>query len=224
MDWEAITLTLRLAAMTTVILLFISLPLAWWLASSQRKAAVLVEALVAMPLVLPPTVLGFYLLLLMGSQGVLGQMWQQFTGAPLAFTFTGLVIASILYSLPFVVQPLQVAFARLDYHQIDAARTLGAGRYQQWLQIILPQIRRGVLTACVLGFAHTIGEFGVVLMVGGNLSGETRVVSIAIYEYVEALEYGQAHQLSLLLVGFSFVVLTLVYGLNRRWQMAGGRF
>ena len=221
MDWSAITLTLKLATLTTIILLIFSWPIAWWLTTSRSRFGVLVEAMVAMPLVLPPTVLGFYLLLFMGNQGLAGQLWQSVFGHSLAFTFSGLVFASIIYSLPFVVQPLQLAFSRLDRYQIEAAKTLGAGAWKRWRYIILPQVRRGLLTAIILGFAHTVGEFGVVLMVGGNISDETRVVSIAIYEHVEALEYGQAHVMSISLLLFSFFVLAIVYGVNRKWQFSG---
>lgn len=217
-DWQAISITLQLAVLTVLILLVISTPLAWWLSQTRRRAKVVVEAITALPLVLPPTVLGFYLLILLGSKGPLGSLWQSFTGNPLAFSFGGLVIASCLYSLPFVVQPLQNAFERLDRRAIEAAWTLGASPWRAFFTIILPQARRGFLTAVVLGFAHTLGEFGVVLMVGGNIPGSTQVVSIAIYEHVESFNYAAANDLSLALLAFSFIVLFVVYGMNRRWH------
>lgn len=217
-DWQAISLTLQLAVLTVLILLVIGTPLAWWLSQTQHRIKVVVEAVTALPLVLPPTVLGFYLLILLGANGPLGGLWQSLTGSPLAFSFGGLVIASCLYSLPFVVQPLQNAFERLDRRAIEAAWTLGASPWWAFLSIILPQSRRGFLTAVVLGFAHTLGEFGVVLMVGGNIPGKTQVVSIAIYEHVESFDYAAAHSLSLFLLLFSFLVLFAVYSINRRWS------
>ncbi len=217
-DWQAVSLTLKLAAVTTGLLLLTTMPLAWWLARTHSRWKTPLEAVTALPLVLPPTVLGFYLLILFAPQGALGQLWQTLFQGPLAFTFSALVIASMLYSLPFVVQPLQAAFEQLPRHAMEAAYTLGASPWRAFWTVALPQARRGLLTAVVLGFAHTVGEFGVVLMVGGNIPGQTQVVSIAIYEYVESLEYGMAHRLSLLLLFFSFVVLWLVYGLNRRWR------
>lgn len=216
-DWQAVTLTLRLALLTVMILLLIATPLAWWLSQTHRRSKVLIEAVTALPLVLPPTVLGFYLLILLGANGPLGQLSISLTGQPLAFSFTGLVIASCLYSLPFVVQPLQNAFERLDRRAIEAAWTLGASRWRAFFSVILPQARRGFLTAVVLGFAHTLGEFGVVLMVGGNIPGSTQVVSIAIYEHVESFDYAAAHDLSMALLVFSFLVLFVVYGMNRHW-------
>jgi molybdate transport system permease protein len=216
-DWQAVAVTLKLAMLTVLILLLLATPLAWWLARTKRRLKVVVEAVTALPLVLPPTVLGFYLLILLGANGPLGQAWVSFTGQPLAFSFTGLVIASCLYSLPFVVQPIQNAFERLDYRAVEAAWTLGASRWRAFVTIILPQARGGFVTALVLGFAHTLGEFGVVLMVGGNIPGVTQVVSIAIYEHVESFDYHSAHNLSLLLLVFSFAVLFVVYGFNRRW-------
>lgn len=217
-DMQPIWLTLQLAGVTVFVLLFISGPIAWWLAHTKSKLKVPIEAITALPLVLPPTVLGFYLLVLMGGNGPLGQMWTQFTGHPLSFSFTGLVVASCIYSLPFVVQPLQAAFEGLDRHAIEAAWTLGASRGKTFFSIVIPQARRGLLTAIVLGFAHTLGEFGVVLMVGGNIPGQTQVVSIAIYEHVETLAYGAAHAMSAGLLLFSFIVLFFVYGVNRRWH------
>lgn len=217
-DLAPVWITLKLAALTVMVLLLLSTPLAWWLANTRSRFKVPIEAVTALPLVLPPTVLGFYLLLMLGQNGPAGQMWKMLTGHALAFSFTGLVIASCVYSLPFVVQPLQAAFESMDKRSVEAAWTLGASRAKTFLQIIIPQIRRGLLTAIVLGFAHTLGEFGVVLMVGGNIPGETQVVSIAIYEQVEVLDYTSAHRLSAALLVFSFLVLFLVYGVNRRWH------
>ncbi|WP_455204369.1 molybdate ABC transporter permease subunit [Kaarinaea lacus] len=217
-NMQPVWLTLQLASVTVLVLLLISAPIAWWLAHTKSKLKVPIEAVTALPLVLPPTVLGFYLLVFMGGNGPLGQLWIQLTGQPLSFSFTGLVIASCVYSLPFVVQPLQAAFESLDRHAIEAAWTLGASRSKTFFTIIVPQARRGLLTAIVLGFAHTMGEFGVVLMVGGNIPGQTQVVSIAIYEHVETLSYGAAHAMSAGLLLFSFIVLFFVYGINRRWH------
>lgn len=217
-DLQALWLTIRLAGLTTAVLLVVGTPLAWWLAHTRSRFKVPVESLTALPLVLPPTVLGFYLLILLGAQGLLGEPWQALTGAPLAFSFTGLVFASCVYSLPFVVQPLQAAFERLDHHAIEASWTLGASRAKAFATVVLPQARRGLLTAIVLGFAHTLGEFGVVLMVGGNIPGQTQVVSIAIYEHVEAMDYAAAHRLAAALLVLSFAVLFLVYGVNRQWR------
>jgi len=216
---EAIWLTLKLATITVVFLLLFGTPLAWWLSTTRSRLKAAMEAITAMPLVLPPTVLGFYLLILMGEHGPLGQLWHHLFGHPLSFSFSGLVLASCVYSLPFVVQPLQTAFEQLDRNEVEAAWTLGASHRSTFFTIVLPQARRGFLTAVVLGFAHTLGEFGVVLMVGGSIPGETKVMSIAIYEYVEALQFEQAHTLSLLLLGFSFVTLWLVYSLNRHRQV-----
>lgn len=215
---QPVWLTLQLATVTVFILLVLSLPLAWWLSRTRSKLKVPVEAITALPLVLPPTVLGFYLLIFMGGSSPLGQWWTQLTGQPLSFSFTGLVVASCIYSLPFVVQPLQAAFESLDRLSVEAAWTLGASRLKTFFTVILPQARRGLLTAIVLGFAHTMGEFGVVLMVGGNIPGQTQVVSIAIYEQVETLAYGAAHAMSAGLLIFSFAVLFFVYGINRRWH------
>ena len=217
-DYQPIWLTVQLASLTVLVLLLCSAPIAWWLANTKSKLKVPIEAVTALPLVLPPTVLGFYLLVFMGANGPLGQIWTQFTGHPLSFSFAGLVVASCIYSLPFVVQPLQAAFESLDRHAIEAAWTLGASRAKTFFTIVVPQSRRGLLTAIVLGFAHTLGEFGVVLMVGGNIPGETQVVSIAIYEHVETLAYGAAHIMSAGLLIFSFAVLFFVYALNRRWH------
>ncbi len=210
-------LTLKLAAVTTVILLLVSTPLAWWLAQSKSKWAAVVEAIVALPLVLPPTVLGFYLLLALGANGMIGGPWSALTGSALTFTFTGLVIASVLYSLPFVVQPLQNAFVSVGKKPLEAAWCLRASYFDAFISIILPLSLRGYITAAVLGFTHTMGEFGVVLMVGGSIPGETQVLSIAIYEHVEVLDYGSAHTLSVGLLLFTFIVLLAVYFINRRF-------
>ena len=217
--WEPVWLSLRLSLVTVLILLVAGLPLAWWLATTRSRWKTPLEAVTALPLVLPPSVLGFYLLIFMGPQGAAGSLWQALTGHPLAFSFAGLVVASCLYSLPFVVQPLQAAFESLDRRAVEAAWTLGASALYTFVAVILPQTRRGLVTALVLGFAHTLGEFGVVLMVGGNIPGETQVVSVAIYEQVELLNYGVAARLSAGLLAFSFVVLLLVYSINRRWYV-----
>jgi molybdate transport system permease protein len=215
-DLQAVYLTLKLAGVTTIILLILGTPLAWWLAHTRSRYRVLVEAITALPLVLPPTVLGFYLLIGLGANGVIGIPAKILTGSTLAFTFTGLVIASSLYSLPFVVQPLHGAFESVGKKPIEAAWSLGATKMDAFFSVVAPMAIRGYLTAIVLGFAHTMGEFGVVLMVGGNIPGKTKVLSIAIYDHVEMLEYSQAHILSGALLLFSFLTLVLVYSVNRR--------
>src|SRR5665213_111438 len=221
MDWTAITLTLRLAALVAVILLVIALPLAYWLAFSRWRAIFLVEAIVAMPLVLPPTVLGFYVLLAIGSRSPIGRLWERWTGHGLAFTFEALVLASVLYSLPFAVQPIAAAFSQLDRSLVDASATLGATRWRTFLRVVLPLSIEGIVAGAVLSFAHTVGEFGVVLMVGGNLPGVTRTISIAIYDQVQGLQYDAANQTALALLAFSFVVLASVYALMRKpWAVA----
>ena len=219
--WGPIWLTLQLAGLTTVLLLLIAPPIAWWLAGTKSRLKPAVEALTALPLVLPPTVLGFYLLILMSPQSTLGAFWVRLTGEALTFSFSGLVIASLFYSLPFAVQPLQASFQSVGRGMMDAAATLGAGRWDAFRSVALPLSRRGVLTAAVLTFAHTMGEFGVVLMVGGNIPGRTRVISIEIYSAVETLDYRTAHILSGGLLLFSFVVLTAVYMMNQRGVRAG---
>ena len=211
-------LSIKLATVTTIILLLISTPVAWWLAHSRSKWAAIIEAIVALPLVLPPTVLGFYLLIVLGENGFLGNTWSQLTGSPLTFTFTGLVIASVIYSLPFVVQPLQTAFVSVGTKPLEVAWSLRASRLDTFFTVVLPMSARGYITAIVLGFTHTLGEFGVVLMVGGSIPGETQVLSIAIYEQVEILDYRSAHILSAGLLLFTFVVLLLVYAVNRNWM------
>jgi molybdate transport system permease protein len=215
----ALWITLQLAGITTVILLIIGTPLAWWLARSQFRLKVIVEAVVALPLVLPPTVLGFYLLISLGPHGPVGGLMQALGGQSLAFTFTGLVIGSVFYSLPFVVQPLQTAFSAIGRRPLEVAATLRASPLDRFLTIAIPLARPGYLTAAVLGFAHTVGEFGVVLMIGGNIPGETQVLSIAIYDHVEALEYGQAHWLAGGLLLLSFLMLVMVYTVNRRFSV-----
>jgi len=215
-DLQPIWISLQLATVTVGILLVLATPVAWWLAHTQSRSRVVVEALVALPLVLPPTVLGFYLLIVLGPHGWIGGPVQALTGSSLTFSFTGLVIASTLYSLPFVVQPLHGAFESIGKIPLETAQSLGATRLDAFFSVILPLARRGYLTAIVLGFAHTLGEFGVVLMVGGNIPGKTKVISIEIYDRVEVLEYAQAHILSAGLLVFSFVVLVLVYSVNRR--------
>ena len=221
-DWQAFLLTAQLAGLTTVILLVVATPLAWWLVHSERSWVGWVEALVALPLVLPPTVMGFYLLLLFAPGSGPGAWWFSLTGEPLNFSFTGLVIASVIYSLPFAVQPIQGAFSSVGRGVLEAGATLGASPMDRFFRLVLPLSRRGYLTATVLVFAHTLGEFGVVLMIGGNIPGETRVVSVALYEAVETLNYGSAHTMAAMLLGFSFVVLLVVYALNRRFSFRLG--
>lgn len=221
-DLAALVITLKLATISTLVLLVLGTPLAWWLARTQWRGKFLLEALIAMPLVLPPTVLGFYLLILLGPNGPLGGLLETLGGQSLAFTFTGLVIGSVVYSLPFVVQPLQNAFAAVGTRPLEVAATLRASPMDRFFTVAMPLARSGFLTAAVLGFAHTVGEFGVVLMIGGNISGETQVVSIAIYDHVENLEYTHAHWLSLGLLALSFVLLMLVYAANKRLRILPG--
>jgi molybdate transport system permease protein len=216
LDSGPIWLTLQLASVTVMILLAIGTPMAWWLAHTRSKMRVGMEAIVALPLVLPPTVLGFYLLILLGPNGWIGSPMKALTGSPLSFTFTGLVFASTLYSLPFVVQPLQSNFESIGKSPMETAASLGASKWDAFFSVILPLSRRGYLTAIVLGFAHTLGEFGVVLMVGGNIPGKTKVISIEIYDRVEVLEYTQAHILSAGLLLFSFIILLTVYSINKK--------
>jgi molybdate transport system permease protein len=216
LDFGPIWLSLQLASVTVLILLAIGTPVAWWLVHTRSKMRVGIEAVVALPLVLPPTVLGFYLLIMLGPNGWIGGPVQALTGSPLSFTFAGLVFASTLYSLPFVVQPLQSTFEAIGNTPMETAASLGASRWDAFFSVILPLSRRGYLTAMVLGFAHTLGEFGVVLMVGGNIPGETKVISIEIYDRVEVLEYTQAHILSAGLLLFSFLILVMVYAINKK--------
>src|SRR5277367_4255097 len=215
MDWSAIFLTLRLALIVCAILLVIGTPIALWLSFTRWRWKFFIESIVALPLVLPPTVLGFYLLVAMGSNSPLGRWYRSFTGHGLAFTFEGLAIASVLYSLPFAVQPMAAAFSQVDRNLINASSILGASRLRTFLRV--------VVTGFVLSFAHTLGEFGVVLMVGGNIPGVTRTVSIAIYDHVQALDYAGANRMAILLMAFSFITLSITYSLNRRvwavWPM-----
>lgn len=217
-DWDAVWLTAMLATVTVVVLLVIATPIAWGLARSRGQGRSIGEALVALPLVLPPTVMGFYLLVLLGPAGAIGSWWVEITGTTLTFSFTGMVIASCLYSLPFAVQPLQNAFEGVGEDMIEAAASLRASPFDTFTSVVLPLSVRGYVTAAVLTFAHTLGEFGVLLMVGGNIPGQTRVVSIAIYEHVETLNYAAAHQLSAGLLIVSFIILLAVYLLNGRYR------
>lgn len=213
-DLQAIWLTARLASLVTVLLLLIGTPIAWWLARTRSRLKGPVGALVALPLVLPPTVLGFYLLLTLGPHGPVGQLTQQLGLGLLPFTFWGLVVASVFYSLPFVVQPIQNAIEALGERPLEVAATLRAGPWDRFFTVVVPLAKPGFFTAAILGFAHTVGEFGVVLMIGGNIPGATRVVSVQIYDYVEAMDYGQAHWLAGSMVIFSFLVLLVLYTLN----------
>lgn len=217
-DLGAIWLTVKLASLTTVVLLLISPPLAWWLARSKCFFRPVIESIVALPLVLPPTVLGFYLLLAFSPDSVFGSLWISLTGNSLAFSFSGLLIASIIYSLPFVVQPLQSAFVNLNNDYLEVSATLGFNPLQTFYKIIFPMLMPSFIIAGALGFAHTIGEFGVVLMIGGNIPGETQVLSITLFEHVETLQYQQAHQLSLILLAFSMALLMFIYGVLQQRQ------
>ena len=221
-DLSPLWLTLQLAAVTALVLLILGTPLAWWLSQTRSRMKPVVEAITALPLVLPPTVLGFYLLIIMSPRSPIGAFWVEVTGNTLTFSFTGLVIASALYSLPFTVQPLQAAFEGLGRAPFELAATLRAGPLDRFASIAVPMAKRGFLTAAVLTFAHTVGEFGVVLMVGGNIPGQTKVISIAIYEQVETINYADAHVLSAIMLGFAFVVLLFVYTLNRRFPVRVG--
>ena len=218
-DVGPLWLTFQLAGVTTLILLVAATPLAWWLAFTPSRAKPVIEAVTALPLVLPPTVLGFYLLVFLNPASPLGRFWVEMTGTTLTFSFTGLVVASVLYSLPFMVQPLQSAFAAIGRGPLEAAATLRASPLDAFLSVASPMARRGYLSATVLCFTHTIGEFGVVLMVGGSIPGETRVISIAIYEHVESINYTDAHLLSAGLLAFCFLVLLAVFVLNRRFPV-----
>lgn len=218
-DITALLITLKLAVTTTVILLLVGTPLAWWLSRTRTRLKFIIEAMIALPLVLPPTVLGFYLLLMLGPRGPLGGMMQSLGGSSLAFTFSGLVIGSVFYSMPFVIQPLQNAFTAIGTRPLEVAATLRASPVDQFFSVVVPLARPGFFTASVLGFAHTIGEFGVVLMIGGNIPGETQVLSIAIYDHVEALQYDQAHALSAFLLVLSFILLLAVFAINRRFSL-----
>ena len=218
-DISAIIVTIKLASLSTAILILIGTPLAWWLSQTRFKFKVIIEALIALPLILPPTVLGFYLLLTLGPNGPIGKFLESLGGSSIAFTFTGLVIGSVIYSMPFVVQPLQNSFSSVGRKPLEVAATLGASKIDRFFSVAVPLSRSGFITAAVLGFAHTVGEFGVVLMIGGNIPGETGVVSIAIYDHVEAMEYGQAHWLAGGLLVTSFLMLLFVYIINRHFSI-----
>ncbi|AWL00915.1 molybdate ABC transporter permease subunit [Stutzerimonas stutzeri] len=220
-DLAAIWLTFKLASVTTLILLLIGTPIAWWLARTPSRMKGPIGAVVALPLVLPPTVLGFYLLVAMGPNGFIGQFTQSLGLGTLPFTFAGLVVGSVFYSLPFVVQPLQNAFEAIGERPLEAAATLRAGPWDTFFSVVLPLARPGFITASILGFAHTVGEFGVVLMIGGNIPGQTRVVSVQIYDHVEAMEYAQAHWLAGGMLLFSFLVLLVLYGSRFRQGWRG---
>jgi molybdate transport system permease protein len=224
MDWQAIWLSVRLSVCTTAILLIVGVPLAAWVAFSHRRWKFLVEAVVALPLVLPPTVLGFYILLAIGPRSPLGALYGKLTGGMLPFSFQGLLLASVLYSLPFTVQPVAASFAAVDRGLIEASWCLGVSRLATFRRVVVPLARRGIAAGAILSFAHTMGEFGVVLMVGGNIAGVTRTVSISIYDQVQALDYAAATETSLFLLGLSFIVLALTYSFQRRgwtvWPMS----
>ena len=213
---EALWLSILLAVLVAAILLVLAVPLAYWLSQTTWSAKFLIESVIALPLVLPPTVLGFYLLTAMGANGLLGKLWMAWFGHTLAFTFTGLVVASVLYSLPFAVQPLLMAFEGVDPRLLHAALVLGASRWRSFRQVLLPLSVPGFITAAVLSFAHTLGEFGVVLMVGGNIPGVTRTVSIDIYDHVQSLDYAAANRMAIALLLISFAVLSTIYAVNRR--------
>jgi len=220
-DFAAIWLTVKLASVTTLLLLLLGTPLAWWLARTRSRLRGPIGAVVALPLVLPPTVLGFYLLVALGPNGPIGQLTQSLALGLLPFTFAGLVVGSVLYSMPFVVQPLQNAFEAIGERPLEAAATLRAGPWDTFFSVVLPLARPGFITASILGFAHTVGEFGVVLMIGGNIPGQTRVVSVQIYDHVEAMEYAQAHWLAGGMLLFSFLVLLVLYGSRFRQGWRG---
>ena len=219
-DLIALFVTLKLASISTIVLILIGTPIAWWLSHTHWRYKYFVEAIIALPLILPPTVLGFYLLISLGPNGPIGGLSSTLGEESLAFTFTGLVIGSVVYSMPFVIQPLQNAFSAIGQRPLEVAATLGASPIDRFFSVAIPMARPGFITASVLGFAHTLGEFGVVLMMGGNIPGSTQVISISIYDHVEALEYTQAHALSASLLLFSFVLLLIVYGANRRFSVA----
>jgi len=222
-EWSAIFLTFKLALVVCVVLLAVGTPIATWLSFTRWRWKFLIESVVALPLVLPPTVLGFYVLVAVGSNSPLGRWYRDLSGHGLPFTFAGLAIASVIYSLPFAVQPMVAAFSQVDLNLIDASSILGASRLRTFFRIVMPLSIGGVITGIVLSFAHTLGEFGVVLMVGGNIPGVTQTVSIAIYDNVQALDYAAANRMALLLLGFSFVTLSITYAINRRvwvvWPM-----
>lgn len=217
-NWQALWLSIKLASVSTFLLILLGTPLAWWLHNSKHKSTTVIEAIIALPLVLPPTVMGFYLLLAFAPDTWLGFSWLNLTGEPLAFSFSGLVLGSLIYSLPFVVQPLQTAFSGIDQHYLESASTLGISPRARFFSIVMPLSRYGFLTAATLGFAHTLGEFGIVLMIGGSIPGETLVSSIAIFQHVETLEYTEAHTLSAILIVGSFSMLLFIYGLNKKYR------
>ena len=223
LDISAIIVTIKLALLSTAILILFGTPLAWWLSQTRFKFKVVFEAIIALPLILPPTVLGFYLLVTLGSNGPIGKLLESLGGSSIAFTFSGLVVGSVIYSLPFVVQPLQNSFSSIGRQSMEVAATLGASKLDRFFTVAVPLARSGFITAAVLGFAHTVGEFGVVLMIGGNIPGETGVLSIAIYDHVEAMEYGQAHLLAGGLLITSFLMLIFVYIFNRHFSIMRSR-
>ena len=218
-DLSALLVTIKLASITTVILILVGTPIAWWLSQTRFKFKAVIEAIIALPLILPPTVLGFYLFMTLGANGPIGNFLESLGGSSIAFTFTGLVVGSVIYSLPFVVQPLQNSFGSIGKQPMEVAATLGASKLDRFFTVAVPLARSGFITASVLGFAHTVGEFGVVLMIGGNIPGKTGVLSIAIYDHVEAMEYGQAHILAGGLLILSFIMLLVVYAFNRRFSI-----
>ncbi len=219
-DWQAIELTFKLCLYTTIILLMLATPVAWWLASGRSAARVAVQAVVALPLVLPPTVLGFYLLIVLGPRGIVGSTLESIGLHHLAFSFEGILVASVLYSMPFAVQPLTEAFNNLGRRPVEVASSLGAGLWDRFFTVILPLTRGGFVVAATLTFAHTIGEFGVILMLGGSIPGETKVLSVLIYDHSEAMNYEAAHRLSAMLLVFAFFTLFVVYSITRRFEVA----
>lgn len=221
---SAILVTLKLASISMIILIIIGTPIAWWLANSKSRFKTIIEALIALPLILPPTVLGFYLLISLGPYGFLGKSMLWLGEQPLAFTFTGLVIGSIIYSMPFVIQPLQNAFIAIGKRPLEVAATLNARPIDRFFSVILPLSRNSFITAAILGFAHTVGEFGVVLMIGGNIPGETQVLSMLIYDHVESLQYTNAHILAGSLLIISFIILWIVYSMNHNFSLLKRRF
>lgn len=218
-DWQAIEVTLRLCLFTTLILLVIATPLAWWLSRERSTARVIVQAIVALPLVLPPTVLGFYLLMTLGPRGVVGGTLESMGLTHLAFSFEGILLASVLYSMPFAVQPLLESFNNLGRRPVDVSASLGAGVIDRFFTVILPMCKGGFVVAATLSFAHTVGEFGVIVMLGGSIPGETKVLSVLIYDHAESMNYAAAHKLSAMLLVFSFLVLFVVYSINRRFHV-----